>query len=191
MNLPNFITTVRFLIAPVFLFLLWDGKPGSLRIALVLYVVAGITDLLDGYVARKMNQESSFGRMADPFVDKIIICGALIILIEKTPLLAGWMVAIIVCREFLVTYFRILVEVKGEKFGSSLLGKQKMVIQFVAVGALILYIAVYGGAVVDPAAAGIQVMIWAVIASTVGSGALYVWRAVGVLRRRGEPKWQD
>ncbi len=138
MNLPNIITTVRFLISLVVLVLLLDGRPGSLRIALVLYVVAGITDLLDGYVARKMNQVSSFGRIADPFVDKILICGALIILIERTPLLAGWMVAVIVCREFLVTYFRILVESKGKSFGSSLLGKQKMIIQFVAVGALIL-----------------------------------------------------
>lgn len=183
MNLPNLITAIRFAIAPVFLGLLWDGRPSSLRIALVFYIIAGISDLLDGYVARKMNQESSFGRMADPFVDKIIICGALIILIEKTPLLAGWMVAIIVCREFLVTYFRILVESKGESFGSSLLGKQKMVIQFVAVGSLILYITVYGEAIGNPAADGVRVMIWAVIASTVGSGALYVWRAVKVLRR--------
>lgn len=189
MNLPNRITTARFLISLVFLVLLWDGRPGSLRIALVLYIIAGITDLLDGYVARKMNQVSSFGRIADPFVDKILICGALIILIERTPLLAGWMVAVIVCREFLVTYFRILVEAKGESFGSSLLGKQKMVVQFVAVGVLILYIAVHGDeAAGNPAAVVIQVMIWAVIASTVGSGALYVWRAVGVLRGRGEPE---
>jgi CDP-diacylglycerol--glycerol-3-phosphate 3-phosphatidyltransferase len=183
MNLPNLITTIRFAIAPVFLGLLWDGRPSSLRIALVLYIIAGISDLLDGYVARKMNQESSFGRMADPFADKIIICGALIILIEKTPLLSGWMVAIIVCREFLVTYLRMLVETKGESFGSSFLGKQKMVIQFVAVGALIIYITVYGDRVNTPAAAWIQGLIWAVLASTLGSGALYVWRAVKVLRR--------
>lgn len=180
MNLPNLITAVRFVIAPIFLALLWNGSKSSLHIALVLYIIAGISDLLDGYVARKMNQESSFGRIADPFVDKIIICGAFIMLIEKVPMLASWMVAVIVCREFLVTYFRILAEAKGEKFGSSSLGKQKMVIQFLTVAVMILYIA-HGEPVGGVVALGIHVLIWASIASTVGSGALYVWRAVKVL----------
>ncbi len=181
MNLPNSITLFRFLIAPVFMALLWDGRHVSLLVALGLYALAGISDLLDGFVARRMGQESSFGRMADPFVDKIIVCGGLIMLLEKTPILAGWMVAVIVCREFLVTGLRFLVESKGQAFGASSLGKQKMVIQYFAVAALILYIA-YGKDSVSAVHTGMGVLVWAAVASTVVSGALYVRRALGTLR---------
>ncbi|MFC1672385.1 CDP-diacylglycerol--glycerol-3-phosphate 3-phosphatidyltransferase [Planctomycetota bacterium] len=180
MNLPNAITLFRFIIAPVFLALLWDGRPASLLVALALYALAGISDLLDGFLARRMGQESSFGRMADPFVDKIIICGALIMLIGKTPVLAEWMVAVIVCREFLVTGLRILVESRGEAFGSSSFGKQKMIIQYFAVAALILYIA-YGEGLGDVVRVGMSVFIWAAVAFTVVSGALYVRKAIRAL----------
>ena len=185
MNLPNMITTVRFLISPIFLILLGEGSPRALYAALALYAVAGLTDLLDGYLARKMNQESSFGRMADPFVDKIIICGAFIMLIERVPMLAGWMVALIVSREFLVTCCRILVESRGEDFGSSFAGKQKMAIQFVTVAALILYTASAEdvGSVLTSC---IEVLIWITVASTVISGVLYIRRAAAVFRRREE-----
>jgi CDP-diacylglycerol--glycerol-3-phosphate 3-phosphatidyltransferase len=181
MNVPNSITLFRFLIAPVFMVLLWEGRPVSMYIALALYALAGISDLLDGFLARRMGQESSFGRMADPFVDKIIVCGALIMLIGKTKVLAEWMVAVIVCREFLVTGMRILVESKGEAFGSSSLGKQKMVIQYFAVAALILYIA-HGESPGSVVHRGMHLLVWAALTATVVSGALYVRRAVRALR---------
>ena len=179
-HIPNLLSAYRFAVTPVILYLM---SRGSFSGALVVYLTAIASDSIDGYVARKMNLESSFGRMADPFVDKVIICGAFIMLIGKTPLLAEWMVAVIVCREFVVTGLRFLLESKGEQFGSNILGKQKMVTQFFAVAALIVYIAVYGRETGSLYALGVRLLLWAAIASTVGSGTLYVVRAVKVLRR--------
>jgi len=136
LNLPNRLTLSRFVLAVAFFVLVgcewWDP-------AFVAFVLAGITDLLDGYYARKRGQTTDFGRVADPFVDKIIICGGFIYLVQKAPTFVHpWIAIVITAREFAVTSLRGYVESKGVKFGATIWGKSKMALQFTAISVILL-----------------------------------------------------
>lgn len=126
-NLANQLTASRLLLGVgLFVFIEMD-----LWIAcLVIFIVAAITDWLDGYVARRQNLVSSLGRMFDPLVDKVVVSGAFILLLDDLPgLLAPWMVVLVVAREFIVTGIRGFMEQQGVPFGADKLGKIKMVLQ--------------------------------------------------------------
>ena len=113
-------------------------------IAFVLFLVAAITDFLDGYLARKWNMVTAFGRIADPFADKILIAGTMISLLQipvAATVLTHWYVVIMIAREFLVTAIRGYVESTGQAFGADRLGKWKMVSQCWTVGALLAMVA--------------------------------------------------
>ncbi len=122
-----------------------DVDPGGWEptwIAFWLIFVAASTDALDGYVARAMGETSSFGRLFDPFVDKILVCGCLILLLRlesMRELLPAWIVVVIVARELFVTSLRGMVEAQGRDFGADRLGKWKMVAQCLLVGHLVAY----------------------------------------------------
>jgi len=137
-RLPNLITNGRLVLALVFFFLLSKESPGAhtLNIAFVIFVVAGLSDILDGYLARRFNVTSSFGRVADPFVDKILICGAFIILLasDTFDVIRTWMVLVIVGRELLVTAVRSFAESQKKMFAASAFGKIKMFLQSFAIG---------------------------------------------------------
>ena len=148
MKIANQITFGRFLLsvgAIVILAIHPLGPPGAWDytwIAFWLIVVAASTDALDGYVARAMGQTSSFGRLFDPFVDKILVCGSLICLLRlesMRELLPAWIVVVIVARELFVTSLRGMVEAQGKSFGADRLGKWKMVAQCLLVGHLVAY----------------------------------------------------
>src|SRR5512146_881768 len=136
-----------------------------MAIAFAVFLVAVLTDALDGYLARRWKVESAFGRVVDPFVDKILICGAFVFFssddlinvavlkefpgeaITTTINATGvhpWMAVVVVAREFLVTSIRGLAESRGIKFGADWGGKSKMIVQCVAVGAVIMDMAVIG-----------------------------------------------
>ena len=140
MNLPNKITTARLAIACVFFASLsWyqflQGRGGGadaplgpvwlLDLAFVLFVVAAVTDWIDGYLARKLDKVTSFGRLADPLVDKILICGAFVYFLGLGPAthVRAWMVVVILGREFLVTGIRSMAESRGVAFGALYWGK--------------------------------------------------------------------
>ncbi len=155
-KLPNLITGSRLFFAAGFLVLLLmvdrqelrdaalDSQKWKLDWAFILFIIAGVTDIIDGPLARRFNVTSQFGRNFDPLVDKILIAGGFITLaIYPTDLtaLAWWMVAVILAREILVTIIRQISEKKGIDFRATSAGKIKMLLQSVTIGTIIFYIA--------------------------------------------------
>lgn len=142
MNLPNKLTVLRVIMIPFFVFfLLYQGGANTTfrMISLVLFIVASLTDLLDGKIARKYNLVTNFGKFMDPLADKLLVCSALICLIELGQLPA-WMVIIIISREFIISGFRLVASDNGVVIAASYWGKFKTTFQMVAVVLLILNI---------------------------------------------------
>ena len=140
MNLPNKLTTLRVIMIPFFVFfLLWqNGENRTFRmIALALFIIASLTDLLDGKIARKYNLVTNFGKFMDPLADKLLVCSALICLIELNALPA-WMVIVIISREFIISGFRLIAADNGVVIAASYWGKFKTTFQMVSVVLLIL-----------------------------------------------------
>ena len=140
MNLPNKLTIVRVCLIPFFVAaLLFDhGNNYTMRIvANVLFIIASLTDLFDGKIARKYNLVTNFGKFMDPLADKLLVCSALICLIELGQLPA-WMVIIIISREFIISGFRLVASDNGVVIAASYWGKFKTTFQMVAVVLLIL-----------------------------------------------------
>ena len=140
MNLPNKLTTLRVIMIPFFVFfLLWqNGENYTFRmIALALFIIASLTDLLDGKIARKYNLVTNFGKFMDPLADKLLVCSALICMIELRELPA-WMVIIIISREFIISGFRLVASDNGVVIAASYWGKFKTTFQMLMVIVLIL-----------------------------------------------------
>jgi len=172
-NLPNRITLSRLLLAIVFFVLL---SHRYFNVALAIFFIAVVTDWLDGYLARKWDLSTDLGRIVDPFVDKVIICGAFIIFIHiAKDVIAPWMVIVIVAREFFVSSIRGFSESKGVKFASNIWGKTKMFIQSWTICALILYYAYFEN--IGWAEYMVGVFMWITIVVTVASGITYVYSA--------------
>lgn len=135
MNLPNRLTLLRIvLIIPFIAFLLLSGN-GSMFfkiLAFGVFMAASITDFLDGYIARKYNLISDFGKLMDPLADKILVLGALILFVELQ-YIPSWMVIVIISREFLVTGIRTLAASKGEVIAAGMSGKLKTTTQMIAI----------------------------------------------------------
>lgn len=183
MNLPNAITLSRLAVtALTFVCLEWIADPAEPAAALAwvafaLFLLAAGTDFLDGYLARKLGMVTAFGRIADPFADKVLITGSLVVLLRfpaATEVLTTWYVVIVIAREFLVTAIRGLVESSGRPFPADRLGKWKMVSQCWTTAALMTLVA------------GTQMWHWAAVLGfwvslvlTVLSGINYVWKARG------------
>ena len=141
MNLPNKLTVLRVLMVPFFvLFMLTDlGGVANKWIALAIFVVASLTDLLDGKIARKYNLVTNFGKFMDPLADKLLVCSAMICLIQ-TGQLAAWIVVIIIAREFIISGFRLIASDNGVVIAASYWGKFKTTFQMLMVIVLILNI---------------------------------------------------
>lgn len=140
MNLPNKLTILRVILIPFFVFFLLcqGGENMTFRIiSLVIFIVASLTDLLDGKIARKYNLVTNFGKFMDPLADKLLVCSALICLIELNQLPA-WMVIIIISREFIISGFRLVASDNGVVIAASYWGKFKTTFQMLAVIVLIL-----------------------------------------------------
>jgi CDP-diacylglycerol---glycerol-3-phosphate 3-phosphatidyltransferase len=145
MNLPNSITISRIAMIPLFLWILsphfpWQGSDGSQEIAAsVLFVLASITDGLDGYLARKRGQITTMGMLLDPLADKIMVTAALIQLVAYNPqVVKVWIAVVIIGREFLISGLRSIASSEGFTITASELGKLKTVIQIVSVVSAIL-----------------------------------------------------
>ncbi len=196
-NLPNQITFSRLLIAIVFFVLLTqfdaaDPEPrrGLLHVCFWLFCVAGATDVLDGYLARKYKVESSLGRILDPFVDKILVCGAFVFFVgpgfvdasgASVSHVAPWMVVLILGRELLVTGLRGVAEGKGAAFGAIGVGKLKMLFQSITAG----WVMATESLLHDVHwfwDEGQVVAIYVTVAITAYSAYVYVRRAYSVLR---------
>jgi CDP-diacylglycerol--glycerol-3-phosphate 3-phosphatidyltransferase len=176
-NVPNALTSVRFALAIAVMVLIPIGRYTA---ALTLFAIAASTDWMDGYWARKYGQVTKLGRIFDPFVDKIIICGTFIALVEVSSAgVASWMATIVVGRELLVTSLRGMIEGAGGDFSAKQLGKWKMVLQCAAVIAILLWLIYPNLAWLSTFS---QLILWAAIFLTIYSGYDYSVAAARVMR---------
>ena len=137
MNLPNKLTMFRVVLIPFFIvFLLVPTIPAGKWIDLAIFIVASLTDLLDGKIARKYNLVTNFGKFMDPLADKLLVCSALICLIELQRI-PSWMVVLIIAREFTISGFRLIAADNGVVIAASYFGKFKTTFQMIAVCLLI------------------------------------------------------
>ncbi len=178
-NVPNALTAIRFVLAIAVMALIPVRFYAS---AMVIFLIAASTDWMDGYWARKYGQVTKVGRIFDPFVDKIIVCGAFIALVEVNDSgVYSWMATIVVARELLVTSLRGMVEGGGGDFSASQLGKWKMVLQCAAVVAVLVTL------IASPPAAWLawtaSILLWSAIALTVYSGIDYTRAAAQIMRK--------
>ena len=138
MNLPNKLTMFRVILIPFFIvFLLIPITPYDKWIALAIFVIASLTDLLDGKIARKYNLVTNFGKFMDPLADKLLVCSAMICLVE-TERLAAWIVIVIIAREFIISGFRLVASDNGVVIAASYWGKFKTTFQMLMIILLIL-----------------------------------------------------
>jgi len=138
MNLPNKLTMLRVLLVPVFcVFLCMEDWAGQL-IAVLIFIVASLTDLLDGYIARRDNLITDFGKLVDPIADKLLITSAMIFMVAQARMNAA-VVLLFVAREFIVSAFRMLAASRGTVIAADKLGKYKTATQTLAIIMLILF----------------------------------------------------
>lgn len=198
MNLPNKITVARIILIPFFMIFAFptpEWFPGhdflvniGPYIALVIYIIASVTDAVDGHIARKRNLITSFGKFLDPIADKLLVTAALLVLVPQN-LMYLWAAMIILTREFIVTGIRLLAAGEGKVIAAGKLGKIKMVLQTVAI--IVLQIAYLIAQWSQPfwADAGRvlivvgDVAMWAAVIMTIVSGAEYVAKNIQFLKK--------
>lgn len=137
MNLPNKLTLFRIFLIPVFIIVMLLNIQNQYLIACIIFIIASITDAMDGYIARKYNLVTDFGKFMDPLADKLLVISALICMIEKG-LVLGWMVIIIVARELTVSILRAIAAADGKVIAASGGGKLKTISQMIAIPLLLL-----------------------------------------------------
>lgn len=176
MNLPNKLTIFRVILIPFFVFFMLapyfpdNGK----YIAVAIFIIASLTDMLDGKIARKYNLVTNFGKFMDPLADKLLVCSAMICLVA-TGQLASWIVIIIISREFIISGFRLIAADNGIVIAASWWGKAKTISQMIMI---ILLVADFGG-VFDMIG---QVMIYLALVLTVVSLVDYIAKNKQVLK---------
>ena len=132
MNLPNKLTMLRVLLIPVFVVLLLADFWGKWLdyLALAVFIIASLTDMLDGMIARKYNLITNFGKFMDPLADKLLVCSAMICLLDLGRIPA-WVVIVIIAREFIISGFRLVASDKGVVIAAGYIGKAKTVFQMI------------------------------------------------------------
>ncbi len=170
MNTPNKLTLLRVILIPFFVVFMLTPLGGAAGkwIALGIFVIASLTDTLDGYLARRDNLVTNFGKFMDPLADKLLVCSAMICLVEMDRLPA-WIVIIIIGREFIISGFRLIASDNGIVIAASYWGKFKTVSQMVMI---ILLIADLGGGF----AVAEQIFIYLALVLTVVSLIDYLWK---------------
>lgn len=142
MNLANKLTILRILLVPIFVFFLLYDKGNSYTyrmLSFYIFIFASSTDALDGYIARKYNMITNFGKFMDPLADKLLVCSALICLIALEQI-SAWIVIVIISREFIISGFRLVASDSGVVIAASKWGKLKTITQILAIILLILNI---------------------------------------------------
>ena len=177
MNLPNKLTIARVIMIPLFLICLYLNIGCGKYIAVGIFILASLTDLLDGKIARKYNLVTDFGKFMDPLADKLLVCAAMICLIE-TGQLAAWIVIVIISREFIISGFRLVAADNGVVIAASYWGKFKTTFQMLMVIVLILnfdnrYFQILG-----------TVLTYIALVLTVVSLIDYLWKNRAVLKEQ-------
>lgn len=210
-HVPNLLTGLRLVLALVFFCMLayyqYEGRgdPWFLWIAFIVYAVALVTDFFDGYLARKWKVEGQFGRVVDPFVDKILVLGSFAFFagknfvvqhmitgnpVPRVDVITGvppGVVVILLARELLVTTFRGMSEGGGQNFGAAFAGKVKMVVQSVTILVILVYVNYHHWFekhdYLKYATGFRDFCIWTTVIVTVLSGLLYIQRAIAMFRQ--------
>jgi len=204
MNIPNQLTLARLLLSVVFFVLLALENHGKtfdtyteykinlvLNLSLAVFILAVITDFLDGYLARKWGLVSTFGRIADPFADKIVVCGGFIMLIGVQPrFVEPWFAVVIIFREFLVSGLRSFLESRGVPFAATMSGKLKMIVQSITIPLVIFYEANLASTTEGSLKASLAgpfrtltiIFLALTLILTVASSFPYVFRAIRLIR---------
>ena len=187
MNLPNKLTLSRFILTIAFLAVMFSKVRFHETIALVLFIAGGVSDFLDGQIARRQKLITNFGILMDPLADKIMVCSAFIAFVGLK-WIEPWMVVIIVARELAITGLRLLAASKNVVLAAEGYGKHKTISQIVAIIAILVYFSYEQWGSVGPAVFAFPfiwgpwinwfkpVSIWVAVALTFVSGALYLWR---------------
>jgi len=137
MNTANKITMFRIILIPVFLSVLYIGFTGSHYAAMGIFIFAGLTDIADGYIARRRNQVTDFGKLTDPLADKILVLSAMLWFIEQG-IMPAWVVLIVVVREFTVTALRLIAVDNGRVIAAAMSGKIKTVVTMICLTVMFL-----------------------------------------------------
>ena len=177
MTLPNILTCVRVLLIPVFMVLAYQNNMPCDIAALTVYVVACLTDYVDGYLARKNNQVTNFGKFMDPVADKLLVMAALLIFIEDGTIPA-WAVAIILGREFIVSALRMVAASEGLVIAANMWGKAKTMITMIT---LIFLLCPIGPILLGPVSLQ-DIMIWITVIITAISGTTYITDNFAVIK---------
>ena len=182
MNLPNKLTVVRVLMIPFFVWFMLPSLGGEMAaskwIALAIFCIASLTDLLDGKIARKYNLVTNFGKFMDPLADKLLVGAAMICLVEMGRLPA-WIVIVIISREFIISGFRLIASDNGIVIAASYWGKFTTVFQMAMI---IVLIAAFEGSVF---AVVEQILIWVSLILTIVSLVDYIRKNKEVLTQGG------
>jgi len=179
LNLPNVLTLARILAVPVIVVALLGETPNGDALAAGVFALAACTDGLDGYIARRRQDVTTFGKLMDPLADKLLIVAALVALVSLDRL-AAWVAMVIIAREVAVTGLRAVAAEQGVVIAASWLGKAKTALQVAAVFALITQ---------NPSPAWVDALVYAAVAATVISGADYFFglrRRIATQRRAAE-----
>ena len=195
MNLPNKITIARILLVPIMMIIpfigingdLWYGLPISNIVILVIFLIASLTDYLDGHIARKRNIVTNFGKFLDPIADKLLVLAALVMLVESG-ILPGWIPIIIAAREFMVSAIRMLAASEGKVIAASKLGKIKTVTQMVAISLAFLdtspFMKFMDGALSNlalPLNILMSIAMWLAVIATIWSGVDYFMKSKDIV----------
>ncbi len=175
MNLPNKLTILRMIMIPFFVvFMLFPITGGTDKwIALALFVIASLTDMLDGHIARKYNLVTNFGKFMDPLADKLLVCSALICLVDLKRI-PSWIVIIIIAREFIISGFRLIASDNGVVIAASYWGKFKTTFQMLMICLMI--------ADLGPLELLTEIVMWVALVLTVVSLADYLMKNKGVMK---------
>jgi CDP-diacylglycerol--glycerol-3-phosphate 3-phosphatidyltransferase len=175
LNLPNVLTLLRIVAVPVIVVALLGETPNGDALAAAVFALAALSDGLDGYIARRRQDVTSFGKLMDPLADKLLIVAALVSLVSLGRL-AAWVAMVIIARELAVTGLRAVAVEQGVIISASWLGKVKTALQVGAVFALIIW---------DPSPLAVDLLVYIAVAATVISGADYFF---GLRRRMAEAR---
>ena len=179
MNLPNKLTIARVIMIPFFVFfLLINPESTALRIiADIIFIAASLTDMADGKIARKYNLVTNFGKFMDPLADKLLVCSAMICLIQ-THQLAAWYVIIIIAREFIISGFRLIAAENGLVIAANIFGKIKTTTQMIMIVILVAnlpfgWLQILG-----------EIFKWVALVMTILSLVIYVYQNIDVLKEQ-------
>ena len=177
MNLPNKLTTFRVILIPFFVFFMLAPNMTGINnyIAVAIFIVASLTDLLDGKIARKYNLVTNFGKFMDPLADKLLVCSAMICLIQ-TGQLAAWIVVIIIAREFIISGFRLIASDNGVVIAASYWGKVKTFVQMAMSIFLVFHFQAEVFRIIE------SILIYASVILTIISLVDYIYKNRGVMK---------